>query len=57
MFNRPPLDTLNSRLGAAWLLTGLERFTRSFAARPGLVVGTGGIPLTEFLARPAQDWV
>ena len=38
-------------------LTGLERFTRSFATRPGLVVGTGGIPLTEFLARPALDWV
>ena len=38
-------------------LAGLERFTRSFEAQPGLVVGTGGVPLAQFLARPALDWV
>ena len=38
-------------------LAGLERFTRGFDARPGLVVGTGGIPLSQFLERPAAEWV
>ena len=38
-------------------LAGLERFTRDFDARPGLVVGTGGIPLPQFLERPAAEWV
>ena len=38
-------------------LTGLERFTRDFSSRPGLVVGTGGIPLEQFLLHPAQDWI
>lgn len=38
-------------------LAGLERFTRRFEAQPGLVVGTGGVPLAQFLARPALDWV
>ncbi len=37
-------------------LAGLERFARSFDARPGLVVGTGGIPLGQFLGRPATEW-
>jgi predicted AAA+ superfamily ATPase len=38
-------------------LAGLERFARSFKAQPGLVVGTGGIPLEKFLERPAIEWV
>ena len=38
-------------------LAGLERFARSFNALPGLVVGTGGIPLEKFLERPAIEWV
>jgi hypothetical protein len=38
-------------------LAGLERFTRDFGARPGLVVGTGGIPLPQFLERPVAEWV
>lgn len=38
-------------------LAGLERFARSFKARPGLVVGTGGIPLAQFLERPAAEWM
>jgi uncharacterized protein len=38
-------------------LAGLDRFTRGFDARPGLVVGTGGIPLARFLERPALEWI
>jgi predicted AAA+ superfamily ATPase len=38
-------------------LAGLERFTRDFGTRPGLVVGTGGNPLPQFLERPAAEWV
>lgn len=38
-------------------LPGLERFTRDFKARPGLTVGTGGIPLEAFLSRPAAEWL
>lgn len=38
-------------------LPGLERFTQSFGAQPGLVVGTGGIPLARFLEQPALTWL
>jgi predicted AAA+ superfamily ATPase len=38
-------------------LAGLERFTQSFNAQPGLVVGTGGIPLATFLEQPAHAWM
>ena len=38
-------------------LAGLERFVRAFGTRPGLVVGTGGVPLAEFLGRPAAEWL
>lgn len=38
-------------------LAGLEHFTRNFGALPGLVVGTGGIPLARFLERPAMEWI
>jgi hypothetical protein len=39
------------------VLTGLQRFTASFGARPGLLVGTGGIPLESFLGTAAADWM
>ena len=38
-------------------LAGLERFAKSFTPRSGLVVGTGGIPLAQFLEHPASDWL
>jgi predicted AAA+ superfamily ATPase len=38
-------------------LAGLERFTQSFNAQPGLMVGTGGIPLATFLEQPAHAWM
>jgi hypothetical protein len=38
-------------------LAGLERFSSAFDTAPGLVVGTGGVPLAEFLDRPATEWL
>ncbi|GAB6042825.1 ATP-binding protein [Endothiovibrio diazotrophicus] len=38
-------------------LIGLERFTADFKARPGLVVGTEGIPLEVFLGVGAEEWL
>lgn len=35
---------------------GLTEFARRFAPKRQLLVGTGGIPLEEFLVRPAADW-
>lgn len=36
---------------------GLAAFTGNYTAARALIVGEGGIPLTEFLARPAGDWL
>lgn len=38
-------------------LTGLDRFLRDHPDARLLVVGTGGIPLEEFLATPAERWL
>ena len=38
-------------------LTGLGGFSRSFNTPPGLVVGTGGIPLDIFLTTPPEAWL
>ncbi len=37
-------------------LPGLEAFKKQFPNACGLLVGTGGVPLEEFLATPAQVW-
>jgi predicted AAA+ superfamily ATPase len=37
--------------------SGLAAFEAAFRPRRRLVVGTGGIPLEEFLARPPSAWV
>lgn len=37
-------------------LAGLKVFSSSFDAGPGLVVGTGGVALAEFLATPPEHW-
>lgn len=37
-------------------LQGIEEFERRFAPRKSLVVGSGGIPLDEFLSVPADHW-
>lgn len=36
---------------------GLRVFTEKFKKARPLIVGDGGIPLAEFLSRPAQDWL
>jgi len=36
--------------------TGLDEFERQFGAFKKLVVGTGGIPLVDFLTTPVVDW-
>ena len=37
-------------------LPGLEAFKKQFPRSRGLVVGTGGVPVEEFLATPARVW-
>lgn len=36
---------------------GLGAFTEKFKKARHLVVGEGGVPLVEFLSRPARDWL
>lgn len=38
-------------------LAGLKLFSTSFGAGPGLVIGTGGIPLEEFLTAAPENWM
>jgi hypothetical protein len=38
-------------------LAGLSEFGRQFPSLPGLIVGTGGIPLEVFLTTPPQNWL
>lgn len=38
-------------------LPGMSAFGKRFAVRRALLVGSGGIPLGEFLERPVWDWV
>ncbi len=37
--------------------TGLSAFTSHYKATRPLIVGEGGVPLAEFLSRPAADWL
>ena len=37
-------------------LSGMEAFKREFGPRRSLLVGEGGIPLSEFLTVPAHEW-
>ena len=36
---------------------GLDIFTQKFKAATPMIVGEGGIPLSEFLSRPASEWL
>ena len=38
-------------------LAGLQTFTNTFNARPGLLVGTGGVPLEQFLTMSVGRWL
>ena len=37
-------------------VSGMERFAGRFDVRPGIVIGEGGVPLSEFLSTPAGEW-
>ena len=37
-------------------LKGLEKFKEEFPVTKTLVVGTGGVPIEEFLQKPVSDW-
>lgn len=37
-------------------VSGLEAFSKSFPVKASHVVGTGGIPVSEFLLTPAREW-
>ena len=50
-----PIEVKSGRAKGAPV--GLARFRQSFGGGPGLVVGTGGVPLEDFLVRPAGDWL
>ena len=43
--------------GRRTYLPGLEAFSKAFAVKRKLLVGGQGIPLDEFLATPADDWL
>ena len=38
------------------LTIGMEKFVESHPAAVPLLVGTGGIPLEDFLSRPPTTW-
>lgn len=38
-------------------LAGLSEFSSSFGVGPGLLVGTGGVALAEFLTTPPEHWL
>ena len=38
------------------MTSGLERFAERFDVQASVVVGTGGVPLSEFLSTPASEW-
>ena len=50
-----PIEVKSGRAKGAPV--GLARFRQSFGGGPGLVVGTGGVPLEDFLSRPAGEWL
>lgn len=50
-----PIEVKSGRTRGA--LTGLKLFSSTFQSAPGLVVGTGGVPLEQFLATPPEAWL
>lgn len=49
-----PIEVKSGRPRGA--IAALSRFTRSFGAQPGIVVGPGGVDLQTFLQSPASAW-
>ena len=50
------LFAIEVKSGRVRALHGMERFVKSHSSAVPLLVGTGGIPLEEFLSRPPTAW-
>ena len=50
------LFAIEVKSGRVRALHGMERFVKSHSAAVPLLVGTGGIPLEEFLSKPPTAW-
>ena len=50
-----PIEVKSGRSKGA--LTGLKIFAESFKTSPGLLVGTGGVPLDVFFTTPPEAWL
>jgi predicted AAA+ superfamily ATPase len=56
--NGRKLVAIEVKSGASYAAPkGLAVFAGKFAACRQLIVGEGGLPLNEFLSRPAEDWL
>ncbi|MCY2959877.1 MAG: ATP-binding protein [Planctomycetota bacterium] len=53
--HRTAIEVKSGKKGARWDV--LSEFEARFGPCRKLVVGTGGIPLADFLAKPASEWV
>ena len=54
----PRLTAIEVKTGVrSGKLSGLEEFERRFGPTRSMVVGTGGVPLHEFLSEPASFWL
>ncbi len=53
--HRTAIEVKSGKKGARW--EALTAFEARFGPCRKLVVGTGGIPLAEFLTKPASEWV
>ena len=53
----PRLVALEIKSGARRVRSrGMEKFRKRFEVTRSIVVGEGGVPLSEFLSAPASDW-
>ena len=50
-----PIEVKSGR--SKGVLTGLKIFAESFKTSPGVVVGTGGVPLDVFLTTQPEAWL
>lgn len=53
--HRTAIEVKSGKKGARW--EALTAFESRFGPTSKLVVGTGGIPLSDFLSKPAAEWV
>ena len=53
----PHVLALEVKSGTSRRLSGLKAFADRFSGAKTMVVGTGGVPLNEFLSLTAEDWL